>query len=78
MRHLPLSFHKYTCATLFIGFVFIITIESSLSIQLDNFLSNDGITEEALAQSPSTNTSLIINDNSAEQNKYKSTWPFCE
>jgi hypothetical protein len=71
MRNLPLSFHKYICATLIIGFVFIITIESPLSIQLDNFLSNDSITEEALAQSPSTNTSLIINDNSAEQNKYK-------
>jgi hypothetical protein len=55
-----------------IGFVFLIPIESPLSIQLSNFLTNNSIVEEALEQSASsTNTSLIINNNSGEQNKSK-------
>ncbi len=63
---------KYIFAVISIGFVFIITIESPLPIQLDHFLANNSIIEEALAQSASsTNTSLIINNNSGEQNKSK-------
>ena len=73
MRNFTLYFHKYNFAVLFIEFVFIITIESPLSIQLTNSLTNDRIVEEALAQpsSPPTNTSIIINNNSGEQNKSK-------
>lgn len=73
MRNFALYFDKYIFVVLFIGFVFIITIESPLSIQLANFLTNNNIVEEALAQpSPSpTNTSIIINNNSGEQNKSK-------
>ncbi|MDF2770223.1 MAG: uncharacterized protein K0S91_3061 [Nitrososphaeraceae archaeon] len=73
MRNSTLYFHKYIFAVLFIEFVFIITIESPLSIQLTNSLTNDRIVEEALAQpsSPPTNTSIIINNNSGEQNKSK-------
>ena len=72
MNNFTLYFHKYIFAVISIGFVFIIPIESSLSIQLDHFLANNIIIEEALAQSTSsTNTSLIINNNSEEQNKSK-------
>jgi hypothetical protein len=74
MRNFKLYFDKYTFVVLFIGFVFIIiTIESPLSIQLADFLTNNSIVEEALAQpsSPPTNTSIIINNNSEEQNKSK-------
>src|SRR5918993_1077005 len=73
MRNFILYFDKYIFVVLFIGFVFIITIESPLSIQLANFLTNNSIVEEALAQPspPPTNTSIIINNNSGEQNKSK-------
>ena len=73
MRNFRLYFDKYIFVVLFIGFVFIITIESPLSIQLADFLTNNSIVEEALAQpsSPPTNTSIIINNNSGEQNKSK-------
>lgn len=72
MNNFTLYFHKYIFAVISIGFVFIITIESPLSIQLDHFLVNNSIIEEALAQSASsTNTSLIINNDSGEQNKSK-------
>ena len=72
MNNFTSYFHKYIFAVISIGFVFIIPIESSLSIQLDHFLANNIIIEEALAQSASfTNTSLIINNNSEEQNKSK-------
>ena len=72
MNNFTLYFHKYIFAVISIGFVFIIAIESPLSIQLDHFLANNSIIEEALAQSASsTNTSLIINNNSGEQNKSK-------
>jgi hypothetical protein len=73
MRNFRLYFDKYIFVVLFIGFVFIITIESPLSIQLTDFLTNNSIVEEALAQpsSPPTNTSIIINHNSGEQNKSK-------
>jgi hypothetical protein len=73
MRNFTLYFDKYIFVVLFIGFVFIITIESPLSIQLANFLTNNSIVEEALAQPspPPTNTSIIINNNSGEQNKSK-------
>jgi hypothetical protein len=73
MRNSTLYFHKYIFAVLFIEFVFIITIESPLSIQLTNSLTNDRIVEEVLTQpsSPPTNTSIIINNNSGEQNKSK-------
>ena len=72
MNNFTLYFHKYIFAVISIGFVFIIPIESSLSIQLDHFLANNIIIEEALAQSASsTNTSLIINNNLEEQNKSK-------
>ena len=72
MSNFTLHFHKYIFAVISIGFVLIIPIESSLSIQLDHFLANNIIIEEALAQSASsTNTSLIINNNSEEQNKSK-------
>ena len=65
-------FHNYIFAVIFIEFVFIITIESpSLSIQLTDFLTNHSIVEETLAQPSSTNTSIIINNNSEEQNKSK-------
>ena len=50
MRNFTLYFHKYIFAVIFIGFVFIITIESPLSIQLTNFLTNHSIVEETLAQ----------------------------
>ena len=62
-------FHKHIFAIVSIGFVFIIIIESPLSIQLANFLSNDNIVEETLAQLSSTHTSKIINNTSGEQNK---------
>ena len=73
MNNFTLYFDKYIFVVIFIGFVFIITIESPLSIQLDHFLANNSIIEEALAQSASSsiNTSLIINNNSGEQNKSK-------
>jgi hypothetical protein len=74
MRDFRLYFDKYIFVVLFIGFVFIIiTIESPLSIQLADFLTNNSIVEEVLAQpsSPPTNTSIIINNNSEEQNKSK-------
>jgi hypothetical protein len=74
MRDFRLYFDKYIFVVLFIGFVFIIiTIESPLSIQLADFLTNNSIVEEALAQpsSPPTNTSIIIKNNSEEQNKSK-------
>jgi hypothetical protein len=67
MRNFNKYFHRYIFAIISIGFVFIITIESQLSIQLA--ISNDSIVEETLAQPLSTNTSLIINSNSGEQNK---------
>jgi hypothetical protein len=72
MRNFRLYYDKYIFVVLFIGLVFIITIESPLSIQLADFLTNNSIVEEALAQpsSPPTNT-LIINNNSGEQNKSK-------
>ena len=70
MNNFTLYFHKYIFAVISIGFVFIITVESPLAIQLDHFLANNSIIEEALAQSASsTNTSLIINNISGEQNK---------
>ena len=72
MKNFTLYFHKYIFAVISIGFVFIITLESPLSIQLTNFLPNNSIVEEALAQSASTtNTSLTIDSNSGEQNKSK-------
>ncbi|MGZ5485559.1 MAG: hypothetical protein ACXWFB_06585 [Nitrososphaeraceae archaeon] len=64
-------FHIYSFTVIFIGFVFIITIESPLSIQLANFLTNYSIVEETLAQPSSTNTSIIINNNPGEQNNAK-------
>ena len=67
MRNFNKYFHRYIFAIISIGFVFIITIESQLSIQLA--ISNDSIVEETLRQPLSTNTSLIINSNSGEQNK---------
>ena len=70
MNNFTLYFHKYIFAVISIGFVFIITVESPLAIQLDHFLANNSIIEEALSQSASsTNTSLIINNISGEQNK---------
>jgi hypothetical protein len=70
MRNFNLYFHKFTFAILFIGFVFIITTESSLPIQLADFLTNNSIIEKALAQPSFTNTSTItISNNSEEQNK---------
>ena len=70
MKNFTLYFHKYSFAVIFIGFVFIITIESPL--QLANFLTNHSIVEETLAQpAPSTDTSIIINNNPGEQNKAK-------
>jgi hypothetical protein len=54
-----------------IGFVSITTIESPLFIQLPNLLTNNSIVEETFAQPPSTNISIIINNNSEEQNKSK-------
>jgi hypothetical protein len=71
MRNFTLYFHIYSFAVIFIGFVFIITIESPLSIQLTNFLTNHSIVEETLAQPSSTNTSIIINNNPGEQNRAK-------
>lgn len=74
MRNFRLYFDKYIFVVLFIGFVFIITIESPLSIQLADFLTNNSIVEEVLAQPsppPPTNTSIIIDNNSGEQNKSK-------
>ena len=70
MNNFTLYFHKYIFAVISIGFVFIIPVESPLAIQLDHFLANNSIIEEALSQSASsTNTSLIINNISGEQNK---------
>src|SRR5919107_2383601 len=73
MRNIRLYFDKYIFVVLFIGLVFIITIESPLSIQFADFLTNNSIVEEVLAQSssPPTNTSIIINNHSGEQNKSK-------
>src|SRR5665648_486757 len=71
MRNFTLYFHKYIFAVIFIGFVFIITLESPFSIQLTNFLTNNSIVEVILAQPPSTNASIIINNNSEEQNNSK-------
>ena len=72
MRNLVLYFHKYIFTVLFTGCVFIIIIESPLSIQLADFLTNNSIVEETLAQpAPSTNTSIITNNNPGEQNKSK-------
>ena len=72
MRNCTLYFHKYIFAVILIGFVFIITTESTLSIQLTNSLTNDRIIEEVLAQPPpSTNSSMIINNSTEEQNKSK-------
>jgi hypothetical protein len=72
MRNFTLYFHKYIFAVILIGFVFIITTESTLSIQLTNSLTNDRIVEEVLAQpSPTTNSSIIINNSLGEQNKSK-------
>src|SRR5215211_9124125 len=70
MKNFTLYFHKFTFAVLFIGFVFIITTESSLPIQLADFLTNNSIIEKTLAQPSFTNTSTItISNNSEEQNK---------
>ena len=72
MRNFILYFHKYIFTVLFTGFVFIIIIESPLSIQLADFLTNNSILEVTLAQpTPSTNTSIITNNNPGEQNKLK-------
>ena len=71
MKNFTLYFHKYIFAVIFLGFVFIITLESPFSIQLADFLTNNNIVEEALAQPPSTNTSIIMNNNSEEQNNSK-------
>ena len=72
MRNLPFYFRKYIFAVIFIEFVFIITIESPLSIQLTNAFTKHSIVEETLAQPPSTNTSIIIINNTLEeQNKSK-------
>ena len=72
MRNFTLYFHKYIFAVILIGFVFIITTESTLSIQLTNSLTNDRIVEEVLAQPPpTTNSSIIINNSPGEQNKSK-------
>ena len=70
MRNFTLHFYKYIFAVIFIEFIFIITTESPLSIQLINSLTYTG--EKALAQpTPFTNTSLIINNNTGEQNQSK-------
>ena len=69
MKNYTLYFHIYSFAVIFIGFVFIITIESPL--QLANFLTNHSIVEETLAQPSSTNASIIINNNPGEQIKAK-------
>ena len=71
MKNFTLYFHKYIFAVIFLGFVFIITLESPFSIQLADFLTNNNIVEEAFAQPPSTNTSIIMNNNSEEQNNSK-------
>ena len=72
MMIFTLYFHKYIFAIILIGFVFLIAYESPLTIQLANFFTNNSIVEEALAQLPlSTNTSLIKNNHSEEQNKSK-------
>ena len=72
MRNFTLYFHKYIFAVILIGFVFIITTESTLSIQLTNSLTNDRNVEEVLAQPPpTTNSSIIINNSPGEQNKSK-------
>ena len=72
MRNFTLYFHKYIFAVILIGFVFIITTETTLSIQLTNSLTNDRIVEEVLAQPPpTTNSSIIINNSPGEQNKSK-------
>lgn len=57
-------FHRYAYTLIFVGFVFVIAIES-LSIQ-----SHNNIIQYAIAQTSLTNTS-IINDNSEEKNKSK-------
>ena len=46
MRNFTLYFHKYIFAIILIGFGFIITTETTLSIQLTNSLTNDRIVEE--------------------------------
>jgi hypothetical protein len=70
MRNFTLHFYKYIFAVIFIEFIFIITTESPLSIQLTNSLTYTG--EKALAQPTSfTNTSLIINNSTGEQNQSK-------
>ncbi len=72
MKNFTLYFYKYIFAVLLIGFVFIITTESTLSIQLTNSLTNDRIVEEVLAQPPPyTNSSMIIINSPEEQNKSK-------
>jgi hypothetical protein len=72
MRIFTLYFHKYIFASILIGFVFLIAYELPLTIQLANFLTNNSIVEEALAQLPlSTNNSLIKNNHSEEQNNSK-------
>ena len=72
MRIFTLYFHKYIFAIILIGFVFLIAIESPLSIQIAKFFTNNSHIEETFAQSASsTNTSLIINNYPGEQNKSK-------
>ena len=72
MRNFTLYFHKYIFAVILIGFGFIITTETTLSIQLTNSLTNDRNVEEVLAQPPpTTNSSIIINNSPGEQNKSK-------
>ncbi|MDF2737139.1 MAG: hypothetical protein K0S93_995 [Nitrososphaeraceae archaeon] len=78
MTNFTLYFHKHIFAVILIGFVSITTIfvsittiESPLFIQLTNLLTNNSIVEETFAQPPSTNISIIINNNSEEQNKSK-------
>ena len=72
MRIFTLYFHKYIFVIILIGFVYLIAIESPLSIQIAKFFTNNSHIEETFAQSASsTNTSLIINNNPGEQNKSK-------
>jgi len=72
MSLFTLYFHKYIFAIILIGFVFLIAYESPLSVQLAIFFPNNSIVEEALAQLPlSTNTSIIKNNYSEEQNESK-------
>ncbi len=78
MTNFTLYFHKQIFAVILIGFVSITTIfvsittiESPLFIQLNNLLTNNSVVEETFAQPLSTNISIIINNNSEEQNKSK-------